>query len=120
MRDIHCPKDIGFENTFSGKDCEKEQYYNNCYHCWSTAKVKAIQELWIPINKRFPEEGKTVIASTKYDGVYPEARYTEENGWEWAYESGADYWEEIKDDVEAWMPLPKRYKPQQESEGSDK
>ena len=45
MRDIHCPKDIGFENTFSGEDCEKEQYYNNCYHCWSTAKVKALQEL---------------------------------------------------------------------------
>lgn len=37
MRDIHCPKDIGFENTFSGEDCEKEQHYNNCYHCWSTA-----------------------------------------------------------------------------------
>lgn len=67
-------------------------------------------EHWIPVSERFPEEDKTVIASTKY-GVYPEARYTEENGWEWAYESGADYWEEIKDDVEAWMPLPKRYKP---------
>ena len=40
MRDIHCPKDIGFENTFSGEDCEKEQHYNNCYHCWSTALVK--------------------------------------------------------------------------------
>ena len=40
MRDIHCPKDIGFENTFSGEDCEKEQHYNNCYHCWSTALAK--------------------------------------------------------------------------------
>lgn len=40
MRDIHCPKDIGFENTFSGEDCEKEQFYNNCYHCWSTALAK--------------------------------------------------------------------------------
>lgn len=37
MRDIHCPKDIGFENTFDGKDCEKEQFYNNCYHCWLSA-----------------------------------------------------------------------------------
>lgn len=34
----------------------------------------------------------------------------------WAYESGADYWREIED-VEAWMPLPKRYEP--EAEGSD-
>lgn len=40
MRDIHCPKDIGFVDTFSGEDCEKEQYYNNCYHCWSTALAK--------------------------------------------------------------------------------
>lgn len=86
---------------------------------------KTIQELrdnglfvsiWIPVNEGLPEENKTVMVSTKYGGVYPEARYTEECGWEWAYESGADYWEEIEDDVEAWMPLPKRYKPQQESE----
>ena len=69
---------------------------------------------WIPISKRLPEENKTVIVSTKY-GVYPEARYTKEYGWEWAYESGADYWRELED-VTAWMPLPKQYEPQ-ESEG---
>lgn len=76
----------------------------------------ALQELWIPINKRFPEEGKTVIASTEY-GVFPEARYIEKYGWEWAYESGADYWQKLED-VTAWMPLPERYKPQ-ESEDKD-
>ena len=68
---------------------------------------------WIPISEGLPKENKTVIASTKY-GVYPEARYTKEYGWEWAYEAGADYWRELED-VEAWMPLPKPYK-QQESE----
>lgn len=40
MRNIHCPKDVGLENTFSGEDCEKELIYNNCYHCWSTALEK--------------------------------------------------------------------------------
>lgn len=40
MRTIHCPKDLGFKNTFSDEDCESEQYYNNCYHCWSTALAK--------------------------------------------------------------------------------
>ena len=64
---------------------------------------------WIPVSYRLPEENKTVMASTTY-GVYPEAKYTEEYGWEWAYESGADYWKEL-DEVEAWMPLPKRYEP---------
>ena len=80
---------------------------------------KAIQELrdnglfvsiWIPVSEGLPEENKTVMVSTEY-GVFPEARYTED-GWEWAYESGADYWEELND-VEAWMPLPKRYELQE-------
>lgn len=69
---------------------------------------------WIPVSERFPEENETVIASTKY-GVYPEARYTKEYGWEWAYESGADYWKEIEY-VEAWMPLPTKYEPQESKE----
>ena len=72
---------------------------------------------WIPVGEKLPEEYKTVIASTKY-GVYPEARYSKEYGWEWAYEAGADYWTNLED-VTAWMPLPKRYEPQ-ESEGENK
>lgn len=84
---------------------------------------KAIQELrdngvfvsrWIPVSERLPEEYKTVIASTEY-GVYPEARYSEEDGWAWAYESGADYWEELAE-VKAWMPLPEPYKAESEAE----
>ena len=71
---------------------------------------------WIPVSsKRLPDEDETVIASTKYR-VYPEAMYTKEYGWEWAYEAGADYWREIEEDVVAWMPLPKRYEPESEDE----
>jgi hypothetical protein len=67
--------------------------------------------VWIPVSEGLPEENKAVIASTKH-GVYPEAKYTKEYGWEWAYEAGADYWRELKN-VTAWMPLPKRYEPQE-------
>lgn len=77
-------------------------------------QVIAEQEVvnrWIPVSERLPKENRTVIASTEY-GVYPEARYTKEYGWEWAYESGADYWKELED-VTAWMPLPIPYKPQE-------
>lgn len=79
---------------------------------------KAIQELrdngvfiskWIPVSERLPEDYETVIASVDRGGVYPEARYSKECGWEWAYESGADYWEEL-DEVKAWMPLPTPYR----------
>ena len=67
---------------------------------------------WIPVSKRLPEENETVAASTDY-GVYPEARYSKEDGWEWAYEAGSDYWVELKG-VIAWMPLPEPYKAESE------
>ena len=44
MRTIHCPKDIGFVNTFEGTDCEIEQHYNDCYHCWASAIARNNQE----------------------------------------------------------------------------
>ena len=69
---------------------------------------------WIPVSEKLPEEDKTVIASTDYFAVFPEARYTKD-GWEWAYESGADYWEELAH-VIAWMPLPAPYKAESEEE----
>ena len=70
------------------------------------------QTRWILVSERLPEENRTVIASTEY-GLYPEARYTKEDGWEWAYESGADYWEELAE-VIAWIPLPPPYKVESE------
>ena len=69
--------------------------------------VKPDERMWVPVSEGTPKEGETVTASTKY-AVYPEARYTKEKGWEWAYESVTDHWVKLKD-VEAWMPLPKRY-----------
>lgn len=62
---------------------------------------------WIPVSESLPEENETVTASTDY-GVYPEARYSKEYGWEWAYEAGSDYWVKLKG-VKAWMPLPPVY-----------
>jgi hypothetical protein len=68
---------------------------------------------WIPVSEKLPEEGKTVMASTKY-GIYPEARYSKKYGWKWPWEVGEDYWSEIVDSVEAWMPLPEPYKAERE------
>ena len=84
------------------------EFADRCREC---GKIR-----WTPVSERPPKENETVIASTKY-GVYPEARYSKEYGWEWAYEAGADYWRELED-VEAWMPLPKPYEPQESEEQS--
>lgn len=73
---------------------------------------------WIPVSEGLPEDYKTVIASVNIDGreyVFSEVRYSKEFGWEWAYESGADYWEYLNG-VDAWMPLPKPYEPQESEE----
>jgi hypothetical protein len=77
-----------------------------------TPKLKTVK--WIPVSEKMPEEGKTVMASTNY-GIYPEAKYSKKYGWKWPWEVGEDYWTEIVDSVEAWMPLPEPYK----AEGSD-
>lgn len=45
---IKCPKDLNqfiigepiFENTFSVEDCEKNKFYGDCFHCFSTAIAK--------------------------------------------------------------------------------
>ena len=87
------------------------EFYCDMISGW--AELECIADaVWIPVEERPPKENETVIASTLH-GVYPEARYTKENGWEWAYESGADYWVELEY-VTAWMPIPKPYKEKEE------
>ena len=54
MRTIHCPKDIGLTNIFEGKDCEMEQRYDDCYHCWSSAIARNNQEY---LQRKLREKG---------------------------------------------------------------
>ena len=70
---------------------------------------------WISVRKQKPEDYEEVIATVRYDykdkqeyEVVTVVRYSKEDGWEWAYEAGADYWESING-VVAWQPLPKPY-----------
>lgn len=71
---------------------------------------------WISVRKQKPEDYEEVIATVRYDygnkqeyEVATGVRYSKEDGWEWAYEAGADYWESINGVVVAWQPLPKPY-----------
>lgn len=87
------------------------------------ADIQAIKEMpsvtpqeprWIPVTERLPEDYVTVMATVE-GYVEPEARYSKRDGWEWAYESGTGYWEEL-DGVIAWMPLPEPYKKSEDEE----
>ena len=71
---------------------------------------------WISVRKQKPEDYEEVIATVRYDygnkqeyEVVTGVRYSKEDGWEWTYEAGADYWESINGVVVAWKPLPKPY-----------
>lgn len=103
------------------KELEQEGYYKDLAQSYEKTIVKLTEAIaegqtqkWIPCSKRLPEDYEIVIASVHGD-VYPESRYSKEDGWEYAYESGADYWEEL-DDVVAWMPMPKPYEVKSDDE----
>lgn len=71
---------------------------------------------WISVRKQKPEGYEEVIATVKYDykdkqeyEVVTGVRYSKEDGWEWAYEAGADYYVSLDEEVVAWQPLPNPY-----------
>lgn len=72
---------------------------------------------WISVRKQKPEDYEEVIATVIYDykdkqeyEVVTGVRYSKEDGWEWAYEAGAEYWVSLDEEVVAWQPLPNPYK----------
>ena len=64
MADKQCPKDVGLINTFSGEDCEREQFYNDCYHCWSTARAKG-NKARKGVLEQIAEEQNNLVAINK-------------------------------------------------------
>ncbi len=67
---------------------------------------------WIKLTPdTMPPDGDIVMVTVEsWNGerdVYPEARFNKKRGkWEWPYEAGADYWDDIDEKVTHWMPLP--------------
>jgi len=102
-----------FAKEYGFKD-DKEVYTNGLdlipvYRVQQWLEHDNNENKWIPVSERLPEENKTVIVSTDYGVVYPEARYTKENDWEWHCDPVADYWASLVY-VTAWMTLPEPYK----------
>lgn len=104
--------EIGLAENAEKECCKCAEEHHQLAEWLKELKQLREKTRWIPVSERLPEENEAVMASTEY-GVFPEARYTKEYGWEWAYEAGADYWKEFEG-VTAWMPLPKPYKAESE------
>ena len=100
--------DLAKDLTFEG-GCKHRCVDVTEIHCLPSEKTAE----WISVRKQKPEDYEEVIATVRYDygnkqeyEVVTGVRYSKKNGWEWAYEAGADYWESING-VVAWQPLPK-------------
>lgn len=66
---------------------------------------------WIKVTpETMPLDMEVVfITVEEIDGkryVMSDCRYNPDYGWEWAYEAGADYWEDVSGRVTHWMPYP--------------
>lgn len=57
---------------------------------------------WIPVTESLPEKMATVLV-TYGDSI--EFGRLNDNGWEWLFEAGWDYWAKCHA-PKAWMPLP--------------
>ena len=73
-----------------------------------------VEEKWIPISERFPEDGTWNIWQSK-TGVISIERY-KEDAYDHFYPSGRFF---SLEDAVAWMPLPERYKEETNVERGD-
>lgn len=113
----------------NSEDCEME---HSCASCFLNASIKIVKQLvegynppksrglengWIPCSERLPETDKYILLSFENFSIPAVGRYEEDE------EGGAFF---IGDDdgscssyglfVNAWQPLPKPYKPEQQKE----
>ena len=84
-------------------------FHNGSYGEHIDMAIKALEQRWIPVSERLPEDKELILFSTKTDRVY-EGRYFEDNTdrqW-YSFRDDTFAWNNI---VTAWMPLPEPYVP---------
>lgn len=85
---------------------------------WKSVKKDGYppEKEWVIITAIDRDGDRYTQTGCRYIRDLEEENYTDEyiskhpNGvWEWAYEAGADYWEDIENEVIAWMLEPEPY-----------
>lgn len=74
--------------------------------------LKHLNDDWIPVDDRdhMPDAGEHVLVSIG-TGFNPEKAFLSEDG-RWMMLHAPDGYNDITDEVEAWMPLPDSYRPE--------
>lgn len=77
-------------------------------------KILREQTRWIPVSERLPENGELVLFSTKTGRVFEGGFYNDKTDLQWyAFRNREFVYNNV---VTAWLPLPKSYKEEKESE----
>lgn len=70
--------------------------------------------MWIPVSERLPEDEQEILFSTKTGRVHSGKYHDDDSANQWY--SHRDKYRAWNNVVNAWMPLPEPYKPQERSE----
>lgn len=107
-------EEIGELRGQAGSECTSEDHYikKAWEHCLDRVVGiirKHLNDGWIPVDDRdhMPDAGEHVLVSIG-TGFNPEKAFLSEDG-RWMMLHAPDGYNDITDEVEAWMPMPKPY-----------
>lgn len=112
-------EEIGELRGQAGSECTSEDYYikKAWEHCLDRVVDiirRHMNDGWIPVDDRLPEEGEKVLVWYEYFRYGEYNRMYETYGISWQYDG---YWSGdvsgIKAKCIAWRPLPEPYRPEQ-------
>lgn len=95
--------ELGFEDNVDDRVCALNM------------AIKVLEQpKWIPCSERLPEDAQEVLYSTKTGRVFHGEYYDDNTDRKWfSYKDDIFSFNNV---VNAWMPLPKPYEPQERSE----
>lgn len=100
-------------DAFGGSLCASETESGREYGISFSGVERILKSLpsaqqWIPVTERLPEIMATVLITNGGNSI-EFGRLNNDDGWEWLFEAGYDYWAKCPA-PEAWMPLPEPWR----------
>lgn len=134
MEDLFSQKQIDdcLQATEECDDCISRQEVINAFYIqsdddgWWTGTTQDVEELlnglkstqlkpkWTPVSERLPEDEQEILFSTKTGRVHSGKYHDDNSANQWySHRDKSRAWNNV---VNAWMPLPKPYEPQESEE----